>query len=77
MRMRHRQHGFTLIELIAAMLVLGVVAGVGAPLMVEMSRAGATQREARRELWEMNHAFERVVELLRDAPSSPGSLRVS
>jgi len=65
-----RGRGFTLTELIATMLVLGVIAGFAAPLIAEMSRSAVTQREQRRELWNVNHTFERVVELLRTAPDT-------
>jgi len=66
---RARESGFTLVELVAAMVVLGVVAGFAAPLMLELSENAATQREARTRIWAADHAVERVASLLRAAPA--------
>jgi len=63
-----RRRAFTLVEMTATMLVLGLAASFVGPLMVELSRGSAFQNEARRELWETNHALERIAELVRTAP---------
>jgi len=64
---RARSIGFTLFELVAAMVVLGVVAGFGAPLMLELSENASTQREARVRVWAADHSMTFVAAVLRSA----------
>lgn len=53
-----RQHGVTLIELIVAITILGILVGVALPVArVGMKRE--KERELRRALWEMRDAIDR------------------
>jgi general secretion pathway protein G len=55
---RKRQHGVTLIELIVAITILGILVGVALPVArVGMKRE--KERELRRALWEMRDAIDR------------------
>ncbi len=67
-----RERAFTLVEMMATILVLGLAASFVGPLMVELSRGAAFQKDARRELWETNHALERIADLVRTAPEGMG-----
>lgn len=67
---RAREEGFTLVEVVAAMVVLSIAAGFAAPLMLELSRSVSAQREQRERVWSADHALERVTGLLRAAPES-------
>ncbi len=58
MRQYRKIRGFTLIELIVAIIILGILTGAAVPIMrVQMRRAKET--ELRRELWEMRDAIDR------------------
>jgi prepilin-type N-terminal cleavage/methylation domain-containing protein len=64
---------FTLIELIATMVVLAVVASVAAPIMVASSDAYADASDRRESAERVAAALERVVRILREAPATaPG-----
>jgi general secretion pathway protein G len=56
---RNRQQpGFTLIELIVAIFIMGILAGVAVPIVrVQIKRA--KEIELRRDLWEMRDAIDR------------------
>ena len=64
------RRAFTLPELIATILILGIAAAFSAPLTSALARSSATQRDLRRGLWETNHTVERIAELLRTAPEN-------
>jgi len=65
---------FTLIELIASMVVVGIVAAVAAPLIAAASDAYVAAAENRNRVEQVAHAMDRAVRLVRDAPSTaPGS----
>jgi len=68
------QRVFTLVELIASMVVLGVVASVSAPLIANASDAFVTSSDHRDVAESLSHAMDRCVRLLRAAPATaPGS----
>src|SRR5437868_2525582 len=53
-----RQHGFTLVELIIAITIMGILAGAAVPIgRVRVRRD--KERELRRDLWEMRDAVDR------------------
>lgn len=66
--------GFTLIETVAVILVLGVLAGVTAPLMVGAAGSYADARDGRRAVEDAAFALDRLVRVLREAPAgaTPG-----
>jgi general secretion pathway protein G len=58
MRRSHKTRGFTLIELVIAIVILGILSGVAVPIVrVQMRRA--KEVELRRDLWEMRDAIDR------------------
>lgn len=75
MPQRHpAQRAFTLVELVASMVVLGVVASVAAPLIASASDAFVKASSNRDDVERVSHAMDRVIRLLRTAPATaPGS----
>lgn len=66
--------GFTLIELISAMVILGVIASVTAPLIGAASDSFVEAADNRDDLERIAHTMDRAVRLLREAPATaPGS----
>ncbi|MCB9847840.1 MAG: type II secretion system protein [Phycisphaeraceae bacterium] len=61
---------FTLIELIASMVVLGVIASVSAPLIANASDAFVKAADSRDVAENLSHAMDRCVHLLRSAPAT-------
>lgn len=71
-RFTSRATGFTLVELVAALLVVGLSLASVAPLVVTMtdtSRRAVARGEARHGL---NLAMERVARMIREIPRSSG-----
>lgn len=62
------RRAFTLIELIAAMVVLGVAAGVAGPVIVAASGAYSDASSRRDAAERVSAAMERIVRVLREAP---------
>lgn len=58
MKMRNHRHGFTMIELIAAVTILSILAMMAVPL-VTLSVKRDKERELRRDLWEIRDAIDR------------------
>lgn len=58
---------FTLVELIATIVVLSVVAGLSAPLVLQLSRSVTVERGAQRALAEQSRAMLVATDLLRSA----------
>ncbi len=73
MKWSHLHIGFTLIEMVATMAVLGAAVTFIAPLMIEFTNSASLQMETRRGLWETQHTMERISELLRTAPEEAPS----
>jgi prepilin-type N-terminal cleavage/methylation domain-containing protein len=74
MRPTNRQRAFTLIELIASMVIIGFVASVAVPLIGAASDSFVTSSNNRDETERLSHAMDRAIRLLRAAPSTaPGS----
>ena len=55
---RHRERGLSLVELIVAIAILAILAGMAVPLARTTVRR-AKERELRRDLWEMRDAIDR------------------
>ena len=69
-----RQRAFTLIELIASMVIIGVIASVAVPLISAASDSYVTSSNNRDEVERVAHAMGRALRLLRAAPATgPGS----
>lgn len=65
---------FTLVELIASMVVVGLIAASAAPLIGTASDNFVKSSENREASERLSHAMNRIVRLLRAAPSTaPGS----
>jgi len=62
------ENGFTLIELIATMIVLGVAAAMAAPLALELTRSATSAERSRVELGDARRALETIGQTLRAAP---------
>src|SRR5690349_20321486 len=57
-RMRNKAHGLTLVELIIAITIIGILAGMAVPIVrVRLKRD--REHELRRDLWEMRDAIDR------------------
>lgn len=77
-----RRRGFTLVELLAAILVLSIVAAIVMPVTMSSYSSMADARRERAATERVAHALDRVVRLLREMPWSeddeeldmPGSL---
>lgn len=67
--MRARR-GYTLIELVSVTVILGVVAGITSPIIVEATESYARASERREASDAVGHAMERIVRVLREAPES-------
>jgi len=65
---RTRHGGFTLIETIAVILIVGLLAGVVGPLMVGAAGAYAGARDGRAAIENASFAMDRIVRVLREAP---------
>lgn len=62
---------FTLVELIATMLVLGIAAASITPLLMNLTDSARASRERYRTIDGLHHALDRAARLLREAP--PGA----
>ncbi len=76
--MRHRcfTSGFTLVETIAVMVVLGVISAVLSSVLYSATDAYSTAETQRRSIEEISFAMEKIARLVREHPGSasdPGS----
>jgi general secretion pathway protein G len=55
---KRSQSGLTLVELIVAITIMGIIAGAAIP-MVRLTIRREKERELRRDLWEMRDAIDR------------------
>lgn len=70
--------GFTLVEVLAAIVVISIVGAVVLPVVTTLSRRQAEAATSRAEVQAMAHAADQVVRLLREAPTrSDGSLAIA
>lgn len=74
MRTTKQQRAFTLVELLASMVIIGFVASVAVPLISAASDSFVTSSNNRDEAERLSHAMDKAVRLLRAAPATaPGS----
>lgn len=64
-----RLRGFTLIELMASTVIVGILAGVVAPIILQLSTAHGLSSEQRQAAQAVGAATERVVRMIREAPA--------
>lgn len=64
-----RLRGFTLIELMASTVIIGILAGVVAPIVLQLAIAHGVSSEQRQAAQAVGAATERVVRMIREAPS--------
>src|SRR5690606_7361773 len=73
-RMRHqsrrRRRAFTLIEMIAVMSIMGVLAGVATPLVWSASDAFAAATSTRDAIERCDYALQQMARLLRTEPAA-------
>ncbi|MEC9374454.1 MAG: prepilin-type N-terminal cleavage/methylation domain-containing protein [Planctomycetota bacterium] len=62
--------GFTLVELLATMVVVSAVAAVSTGLIYGFSKAYASAAEQRRSVERVSTALDRIVREIREAPAS-------
>lgn len=67
--------GFTLIETVAVIVIVGLLGGIVGPLMVGAADAYAGARDGRRAVEDASFALDRIVRLLRESPEgdAPGT----
>lgn len=65
--------GFTLIEVIAVIVVLGVVAGLASPIMLSMSETYRSALDQRTAAESASIALDRVMRIVRETPPVVGS----
>ncbi|MEM9372401.1 MAG: type II secretion system protein, partial [Planctomycetota bacterium] len=66
---RPGRRGFTLLELVLAMLVMGVIGATVTPVIVAETDAYATARALRSETQATRFAIDRITRCLREAPA--------
>jgi len=62
MKLKKNQRGLTLVELIVAITIMGILVGAAVPL-VSLSIRRERERELRRDLWEMRDAIDRYKDM--------------
>ena len=74
MKHTRAQHGFTLIEVIATMVIVSAIAAVMVPLIVNMSDAYVEASNRRTATEQAHSAMERITLIIRNAPETmPGT----
>lgn len=77
MRVHGRQHGFTLVEVIASIVIMSVIAAVVLPVMTTFSRRHAEAATERAAVQRIAHAGDRLARVLRESPTrSDGRLAI-
>ncbi len=73
------RRGFTLLEVMVAVTVMGIVAGVAMPVVLSTARTYSDTVTARARTERLAFAMERVVRVLRDVPpdTDPADLGIS
>lgn len=69
--MSNRIHAFTLIETIAVIVVMGLLAGMIVPVVASSTNAFATMSEARDRTESASLAMERIVRAVREVDDDP------
>ena len=67
------RNAFTLIEVIAVIVVLGVVAGVASPILFSMSNTYASSLDQRTQAEAASIALDRVIRVIRETPPVAGN----
>ncbi len=66
------RHAFTLLELLAAVLVMSIIAAVLMPIITSASQVYTQTRRVRTGTEHVAFAIDRVTRILREAPIGPG-----
>ena len=66
------RRGFTLLELLAAILVMSVISAVVLPVISSASDAYTTTRDVRNNTERMGFALDRITRIIRQAPIGDG-----
>lgn len=68
--------GFTLLELIAAVLVMSIISSVLLPVLTTASESYTTTRSIRTSTEQVAYALDRIARIIRQAPIGPAELGV-
>lgn len=68
MSVNHRQCGFTMVELIVSIIVLGILAAIGGPLVLGVGESYARASKIREAADDVAFGMERCIRLLRETP---------
>lgn len=71
---RHTSRGFTLIEMIASIVILGVLAAIGAPMLSNGFRAYEATHASLLTLNKLRYATERMAREIREVRRDPANL---
>ncbi len=66
---RRARRGFTLVEMLATLVVVGTVAAVASPIIVGATQAYAKSASQRRAVEQVSGALDRLSRILREAPT--------
>lgn len=70
------RHGFTLLELLAAILVMSIISAVVLPVIMSASESYTTTRDVRTRTERMGYALDRITRMIRQAPIGVGDTGV-
>lgn len=72
----HLVRGFTLLELLAAVLVMSVISAVLLPVITSASESYTTTRDVRNRTEKVANALDRVSRMIREAPIGEGDVGI-
>lgn len=67
-----KRRGFTLLELLAAILVMSIISAVVLPVITSASESYSTTRDVRERTERMTYAIDRISRIIRQAPIGSG-----
>ncbi|MEM7627988.1 MAG: prepilin-type N-terminal cleavage/methylation domain-containing protein [Planctomycetota bacterium] len=77
-RTGQERQGFTLVEVLAAIVVISIIGSIVVPVLTTLSRRHVDAVRERASVQAMSHAADQIVRLLRESPTrSDGSLAIS
>lgn len=74
MGMESSRPGFTLLEILAAVVVMSIISAVVLPVIMSASESYTTTREVRNSTERMAYALERASRVIREAPIGAGNV---